>query len=129
MFRNLVSVLRLIGTSKIPPTTPGLSLLLAARPAESQAGPATGSAYARRELGYAWECLQKEAQALLSELLRPGELQANMRDFKTGEKILCYWCKDCRSVMEALRLFINLAASPLKLRLNLRAAQTRRDCD
>lgn len=87
MFRNLVSVLRLIGQSKPAPFTPGLKLLLAASTAEIQGGSSSsgsGNAYMRRELCYAWECLQKEAQGLLSELLQPGELQANMRDFKTG---------------------------------------------
>ncbi len=83
VWKNLVSVLRLISRSKEPPETAGLSLLVAATPPDAQLSLGNGSGYARRELGYAWECLQKEAQNLLSELLQPGESQG-LRDFQTG---------------------------------------------
>lgn len=86
MFRNLVSVLRLIGKCKPPPSAAGLSLLLSASPSDGQTSLGSGSQYARRELGYAWDCLQKEAQALLSELLQQGESQG-MRDFQTGNRL------------------------------------------
>ena len=76
-------MLRLISRSKEPPSTAGLSLLVAATPPDAQLSLGTGSGYARRELGYAWDCLQKEAQELLSELLQPGESQG-LRDFQTG---------------------------------------------
>ena len=84
VFRNLVSVLRLIGKSKAPPSSAGLSLLVAATPSDTQSSLGTGSGYARRELGYAWDCLQKEAQALLSELLQQGDSQG-LREFQTGQ--------------------------------------------
>lgn len=83
VFKNLVSVLRLVSRSKEPPSTAGLSLLVAATPPDAQLSLGSGSGYARRELGYAWDCLQKEAQNLLSELLQPGESQS-LRDFQTG---------------------------------------------
>lgn len=88
MFRNLVTVLRLIGRSKAPPSTAGLRLLLSASHPEALSSLGTGSAYAKREQGYAWDCLQKEVQALLSELLQQGESQG-LREFQTGTLPLC----------------------------------------
>jgi hypothetical protein len=93
VIRNLVLVLRLMSAQKPPAPSAGLDLLLAAKPAEGQAAAgskegSTGHGYSRREVDYAWECMQKEAQSLLSELLQPGELQGNLRDFHSGKHLL-----------------------------------------
>ena len=90
MLRNLLVVLKLLGFSKAPPTTSALELLTAARVPESvgagAAPPATQGAYVRREADYAWECMQKEAQHLLNELLQPSAVQPGLRtDYQNGE--------------------------------------------
>lgn len=90
VIRNLVTVLRLMSAQKPPPPSAGLDLLMAAKPAEGGLAVVGGKegvggrGYARREVDYAWECMQKEAQSWLSELLHPGELQGNLRAFQSG---------------------------------------------
>ena len=83
-------LLRVIGSTKSPPASAGLELLLAAssRDMALNGGVATaavGTAYLRRELDFAWDCMQKEAQALLTELLQPGNLQSTPKDFQPGQ--------------------------------------------
>ena len=83
-------LLRVIGSTKSPPMSAGLELLLAASSTRDTtlggggAAAALGTAYLRRELDFAWDCMQREAQALLTELLQPGNLQSTLKDFQPG---------------------------------------------
>ncbi|KAK9815816.1 hypothetical protein WJX72_010122 [[Myrmecia] bisecta] len=77
--RNLVNVLRLLATARAPPASAGLELLIAQHAEEGgrtgEVPPLVSPAYVRKECEYAWECMQKECQKLLAELLHAPNLQ------------------------------------------------------
>lgn len=87
MLQNQVAVFQQIGAAKAPPGSAGLDLLLVGRPAESQRSDAWdkgGPLYSQKEVDFAWECTQKEAQALLSELIQPGDSPASLAGLSPG---------------------------------------------
>ena len=82
VFESFVGVLRLIETVKPPPLAPGLEHLMKQANQESQGNGATGSSYARIEADAVWNCIQKEIQKLLAELLQHSSQLGNHREYQ-----------------------------------------------
>ena len=82
VFESFVGVLRLIETVKPPPLAPGLEHLMKQANQGSQGNGATGSSYARTEADAVWNCIQKEIQKLLAELLQHSSQQGNHREYQ-----------------------------------------------